>query len=74
MATRAENLQAALDAYALKLRTVAENDSPKTTYSVNGESYDWIGYQQFLIDKMKELEMMIQRAGGPFEVRSQGVT
>ena len=48
--------------------------SPKTTYSLDGVSYDWIGYQTMLIDKMDALRLQIQREDGPFMVFSRGIT
>lgn len=47
--------------------------TPKTTMSQDGESYDWVGYQRFLTDMMRELPKTIQLVSGPFVVRSRGV-
>jgi len=70
MATRAENLQTALDGIAAKLADMSAN--PKPDYSVDGESYSWAGLFQMLTAQQKELEQALQRANGPFEVRSRG--
>ena len=70
MATRAENLQTALDGIAAKLADMSAN--PKPDYSVDGESYSWAGLFQMLVAQQKELEQALQRASGPFEVRSRG--
>lgn len=77
MATTLENLEAARDNYAKILRGLTEdalgNARPKMTYSVDGAQYSHTEYQAHIIDKMIELEKMIQRASarGGFEVRSQ---
>lgn len=72
MATRAENLQTALDNIAARLAEMTVN--PKPDYSVDGESYSWAGLFQMLTAQQTELEKALQRASGPFEVRSQGTT
>ena len=44
---------------------------PQVTQSVDGESYDWTGYQQALGKIMADLRQQIIWAQGPFEVRSR---
>lgn len=44
--------------------------TPKPTYSLDGESYDWCGYQQALEKIMEGVRRQMIFAGGPFEVRS----
>jgi hypothetical protein len=46
---------------------------PKPSYSVDGESYSHGEYYQMLLTQQIELERAIQRASGPFQVRSRGV-
>jgi hypothetical protein len=58
---------------------VAETDRlgvlrPKPTYSVDGESWDWTGYQQFILDKMLELRRQMQLAGGAFMIPTRFTT
>jgi NurA-like 5'-3' nuclease len=45
----------------------------KPTYSLDGESYDWVGYQSFIIQQMLNLKTLIAVESGPYEVRSYGV-
>jgi hypothetical protein len=63
--------QANVDAIAAGAST-AGILQPKPTYNVDGENVLWMEYQTMIIDKMLELEQAIQRASGPFEVRSRG--
>ena len=44
---------------------------PKPTYSLDGESYDWTGYQQFIVSQLEALDKAIVRAGGPYEVNTR---
>jgi sulfatase maturation enzyme AslB (radical SAM superfamily) len=46
---------------------------PNITHSVDGESYDWTGYQQALGEIMNSLRTQIIKSSGPFEVRSRGI-
>jgi hypothetical protein len=46
--------------------------TPKPTVTVDGESYDWVGYQTFLIQQMEALKRLIALESGPYEVRSYG--
>ena len=66
------SLQAAYQSYAARLADAAA--SPKPSYVLDGETYNWMEYQQFIIDKMLLLEEAIQRAGGPFELRTQALS
>ncbi len=70
MSTRAQNLDQAIDNLAAVLAQVTA--SPKPTYQVDGENYQWTEYVQMLMTQTKELEQMRQRADGAFEVRSRG--
>lgn len=45
---------------------------PKPTYSADGESWDWTGYQNMLIGQFQTLLQTEQRIGGPFEVQIFG--
>lgn len=72
MATRAENLQTALNQIALRIAEVTAEKKP--SYSVDGESVSWETYLATLIDKQEALEKALARASGPFEVRSRGLT
>ena len=74
MATRAANLQTALNNTAERLADLTAN--PKPSYSVDGESWSWSEYLSMLIDKQEALRKALQAAtnGGAFEVRSRGLT
>lgn len=62
--------QAAVDAVVAAANTAGVL-APKPTYSLDGESYDWAGYQTMLIGQQRELMRAIQLAGGPFTVVSR---
>jgi hypothetical protein len=53
MPTSAENLQTAYDNYATILAEISE--SPKPTYSLDGQSFSWTEYQRFLLEQMKAI-------------------
>ena len=44
---------------------------PKVTYSIDGESYDWTGYQTMLLGQIKALNELIQIEGGAWEQRTR---
>lgn len=46
--------------------------NPKPSYTEGGEQYDWLGYQQFLLDGIERLDRMIASAEGPFEMLGFG--
>lgn len=48
------SLEQARDNYAAQLEQISK--APKPTYSVEGRSYSWTEYQQFLIEKLRELK------------------
>lgn len=74
MPTYAENLTIARDGYAAKLAAMAVDD-PKTTYSIDGQSYSWNEYQAFLLDAMERLDAKINEQPGNLYIgHSQGVT
>lgn len=70
MATRAQNLDTAIDNLAAKIAEATAN--PKPNYSLDGESYSWESWLAMLMNQMEVLEKARQRADGPFEVRSFG--
>lgn len=45
----------------------------KPTYSTEGESYDWTGYQSYLVDALGKVKRMIQDEAGPFMVVTRGL-
>jgi hypothetical protein len=72
MATALDNLTAAYNNVAANLAAITA--SPKPTYSLDGETYDWNQYFQLLTQQMLTLEEAIQRAAGPFEIRTQALS
>ena len=44
---------------------------PKPTYSIDGENYDWTGYQSMILQQMKILKELIQLEQGPYELRTR---
>lgn len=63
MATILENYQTTLQLYSNEL--AAGNIKPN--YSIEGQSVDWIAYNKFLIEQIKELTLLIAGAS-PFEI------
>ena len=45
--------------------------TPKPTYSLDGESYDWAGYQEKLDGIMQGVRRQLIFALGPAEIRSR---
>ena len=45
--------------------------APKPTWTLDGETYDWLGYQTMIMDKLAALKSLIQLEGGPYEVRTR---
>ena len=72
MASYQANLITAKEQVAARL--VELSASPKPSYSVDGQSVSWESYFATLTNQLQALEQAIQRADGPFEVRTQGVT
>lgn len=72
MATFAANLETARDNVAARL--VEITSQPKPNYSVDGESYSWAEYFSVLSSQLKTLEEALQRADGPFNIRSRAIT
>lgn len=70
MATPEENLSTSRANLAARLAEITAN--PKPSYTEGGEQYDWLGYQQFLLDGIERLDRMIASAEGPFEMLGFG--
>lgn len=64
----AENIDAAVD--AAQTTNVIR---PKVDYSAGGISYQWVGYQQFVISQIKTLKEAIVALAGPYQIESRGV-
>ena len=70
MATYLENLTTARAQIAERL--VEVTSQPKPNYSVDGESYSWAEYMAQLQAQLEQLDKAIQRASGPFMVKTRG--
>ena len=70
MATRAQNLQTALDNIAARLAEITA--SPKPSYSIDGESVSWTEYFSALMAQQSALRTELAQASGPYAVISQG--
>ncbi len=70
--TPAQNLQAAYQNVCANLAAITAN--PKPTYNVDGVNVNWQEYYDSLVQRMLELEQAIQRAQGPYELRSRGTS
>jgi hypothetical protein len=64
--------QAGIDA-ALSAARSANVVRPKLTYGLDGESYDWTGYQTFITNQLLMLKKTIAIESGPYQVESYGV-
>lgn len=71
MATRAQNLDTALDNAAANLAAITA--SPKPTYTIDGETYQWGELYELYTSQLEALEKARQRADGPWLVDSQGI-
>lgn len=67
MATLAQNLQAAIDNIGVQLASMTAD--PKPSYSVAGRSISWDEHFNALVENQGKLYGLLQKAGGPFEVR-----
>lgn len=57
MSSAKESLVRSRENYIAALEQIS-ND-PKPTYSIDGESWSWVEYQTFLIDKISTLKTLI---------------
>jgi hypothetical protein len=62
------NLQAAQQNISALIADITAN--PKPTYNVDGQNVDWTTYLSTLIEKSKNLNELIQVAGGNFELQT----
>jgi hypothetical protein len=66
--TLLNNLQQAALNVSQLLVTLTTN--PKPTYSINGQNVPWTEYYRELIQRQKDLNELIQIAGGVFELQT----
>ena len=45
---------------------------PRITNTVGNRTIDWTGYQTFLLQQIKEVDVLIRQADGPFEIKTRG--
>lgn len=75
MATDSENLQTTLSnfiAAKAALSAQAAAGTLKPSYSINGQSVDWVRYYEWLDSQIDSLRRQISDNEGPFEVVTQG--
>lgn len=66
-----EELTTIRDQVIARMKAITE--SPKPTYSIDGESYSWESYFSMLSNQVKTIEESMQRASGPsFMFKSRG--
>ena len=73
MASVVDNLNTIKANYAVLLATETAYqlaNGAKPSYSLDGESYDWPGWEEAVLRKIKMLNELIQTEDGAFEVRS----
>lgn len=70
MATDIENLQTRRSAITAEL--AAGNSKP--SYSIGGQSVSWTEYRLSLYEEMDKINNLIRQLGGPWMVRSRGIT
>ena len=71
MATNAENLATARTNFITQLATISA--SPKPSYNVNGQQFDWVEYYTFLTQQIAAIDNLIAAEDGPYEVQVEGV-
>ncbi len=75
MATNVVNLQAIK---AALLQSLADEtafqaaNGPKPTYSLDGESYSWSEWRSMMLDKIKDLNILIQQEDPVWCIKSRG--
>ena len=72
MPTAAEKLVTARDQVLDRIIEVTASAGPD--YTIDGQSVSKGTYLKQLAESLREYNLLIQQLGGPFEVRSEGVT
>lgn len=54
VATVLQNYETARANYAAQLAEISAN--PRPSYSVGGRSFDWVGYQRFLLEMIAKMD------------------
>lgn len=67
-----DDLTSARDNYALRLKEASE--SPKMNYNLDGQMFDWTGYQDYLSTQIKRLNELISSGSPPYQESSIGYT
>lgn len=65
-----DDLESARDNIAANLKSMTA--TPKPSYSIDGQSFSWAELFSLYTNQLKAIEEAIQRAGGPFELRTRG--
>ena len=69
--TYIDDLITSRDNYAALL--AAGTHDTQTTYSVDGRSFDWLGYRKHLLEQIKECQIQIVLGSGQGEYRTQAI-
>lgn len=71
--TAQASLQAALNSATANLAALeAAGPQAGVTYSLDGESYDWVGAKNYYLAAIDKYVELIQKLDGPFIIRSRG--
>ena len=73
MATDLENLQTRRTAVTVELAALSATAAGGgINYSVDGQSFDHVGYKKSLYDELTQIDGLIRGLEGPYEHQSQG--
>ena len=72
MATDLENLKAARSNYIQQLADLSDPAKRKPNYTIGGRTVDWVGYQTYLREQVKELNALIGAEDNTITVTSIG--
>jgi hypothetical protein len=62
------NLTTARDNLSIRLAEISAN--PKPDYSVNGQSFSWLAYYNYLLQQIKEIDDLLVSREAPYEIHS----
>ncbi len=71
MASDIDNLKTIRSNAIAQLATLSDPESRKLSYSVDGQSFSWTEYQQYLMDVVERTTKLIQ-ALSPYMIVSRG--
>jgi hypothetical protein len=68
-----DDLLAAKANLAAELRLITSPGNRSTTYTINGRTYDWLGYRKLLMEQIQQINEQIN-VENPFEEEILGMT